>query len=110
LLVVAKDSQYGFHRLIRSFWLSVGLGVIRGTHILFDFQLGAEFFEELWGELRVSIRYDSFGKACVGEHMVSEEPRDFLAPHVFSARDQNYGLRTIMIGDGENCIAAVWFG
>jgi hypothetical protein len=80
--------------------------VIHRTHILFDFQLGAEFLEELRCEPRVSIRYDSFGKACVGERVISEEPRDFLTPHILSAWDQNYGLRTVMIGDGENCIAA----
>jgi hypothetical protein len=80
--------------------------MIHGTHVLFDFQLGTEFFEELQCELRVSVRYDLFGKARVGECVVSEEPCDFLAPHVFSAWDQNYGLRTVMIGDGEYCITA----
>jgi hypothetical protein len=36
LLVVAEDSQDCFHRLIHSFGLSVSLGVVCRTHVLFD--------------------------------------------------------------------------
>jgi hypothetical protein len=104
--MVAEDSQYGFYRLVRSFRLPVHLRVIGRAHVLLDFELGTKFLEELRGEPRVSVRDNSFRNSGVGERVVPEEPRNLFAPHVFSARDQDYGFCTIMVGDGEDRITA----
>ena len=100
--MIAVDAQYGFQHLIRSFRLTIGLWMIGRADVLFDIQLVAELPEELGGEACVAIRDNPLGDAGIREGVISKQPRDFLASHVFSARDQDDGFGTVMIGDGED--------
>ena len=78
--------------------------MIGRADVLFDVQLVAELPEELGGEACVTIGDNLLGDPSIREGVISEQPRDFLTPHVFSARDQDNGLGAIMIGDGEDGI------
>ena len=55
LSVVTKYSKHYFHVLVCSFALAIGLWVVHGTYVLFDFQQITDLYEHLTCKTRVPI-------------------------------------------------------
>ncbi len=90
LCSVSEYSEVLFQPLVGSFGLSIRLGVIGGTDVLFDVQVFAEFSHCGGCESRVAVGDDLLGEAVMGEHVFAVEFGDSYGVDCFLAWDE-YG-------------------
>jgi hypothetical protein len=105
--MVDEDAKVLFKPLIRSFGLTVSLGVIGGAYVLFDVEEAAKFLWEVGCEAGIAVRDDLAGSAVMREDVLDVEVCDGRSGGCFMTGDENGSLRAVVIRDSEDAVEAV---
>src|SRR6266436_1608235 len=97
LCSVSEYPEVLFQPLVGSFGLSVHLGVIGGTDVLFNVQVSAEFPHGGGRESGVSVGDDFPGEAVMGKHVFAIEFGDSYGVDRFFAWDEYGSFRTVVV-------------
>ena len=107
LTVIDKDAKVLLKPLIRSFGLSVSLGVIGGAYVLFDIEDATKFFREMGCKAGISVGDDLVGSAVVWKDILDVEVGDGGGGGRFMAGDKKGSFRAVVVCDGEDTVKTV---